>query len=196
MFVVNSIFTAQNEIKKSKFIAYLCSFDEFENLKQNLAKEHKKAAHIVWAYRKFGEFNQIYENSSDDGEPKNSAGSPILDVLRGNELVNSAILVIRYFGGIKLGVGGLVRAYSGAANLVIKTAVLDKFEFKIPCEVFVPFALIARFEHYFEQNNILANKDFLELGCKFGLNLTQNQKDKFDEFCTKFSQNGVKFNNN
>lgn len=196
MFVVNSIFTAQNEIKKSKFIAYLCNFDEFENLKQNLAKEHKKATHIVWAYRKFGKFNQICENSSDDGEPKNSAGSPILDVLRGNELVNSAILVIRYFGGIKLGVGGLVRAYSGAANLVIKAAVLDKFEFKIHCEVFVPFALIARFKHYFEQNDILANKDFLELGCKFGLNLTQNQKDKFDEFCIKFSQNGIKFNNN
>ena len=88
-------------------------------------------------------------------------------------------MVIRYFGGIKLGVGGLVRAYSGAANLVIKNAVLDKFEFKIPCEVFVPFALIARFEHYFDENDIFASKNFLDLGCKFGLNLTQNQKDKF-----------------
>jgi len=74
--------------------------------------EHPKARHIVYAYRELNEFNQIIENSSDDGEPKGSSGVPVLNVLRGEEFINVAILVVRYFGGIKLGIGGLVRAYT------------------------------------------------------------------------------------
>jgi len=68
-----------------------------------LRESHPKARHIVYAYRELNEFEQIVENSSDDGEPKGSSGVPVLNVLRGEDFINVAILVVRYFGGIKLG---------------------------------------------------------------------------------------------
>ena len=122
MNTVNKAYNTQIEVKKSKFLSYLVPIKQFKSLHEKLKKEHPKANHIVWALRELNEFKQIVENSSDDGEPKGAAGVPTLNVLRGNELINSAILTVRYFGGIKLGVDGMARAYSNAANAVIKEA--------------------------------------------------------------------------
>ncbi|VEU72547.1 proline dipeptidase pepQ [Mycoplasmopsis gallopavonis] len=106
-------------VKKSRFIAYCFDFDAKENLKQilaNLKKEHKKSRHICYAYL-------IYQNGtesagfSDDGEPKNTAGRPIYDLLKLKNIHNKLIVVVRYFGGIKLGAGGLVRAYRSGSNI-------------------------------------------------------------------------------
>ena len=88
----------------------------------NIVK-HPKARHHVYAYRYLNEYEQIVENSSDDGEPKGTSGKPSLHVLAGHELINTAVIIVRYFGGIKLGTGGLVRAYSDAVNSVINNAV-------------------------------------------------------------------------
>ena len=73
-------------------------------------------------------FEQIVENSSDDGEPRGTSGKPTLAVLSGAGIINSAAIIVRYFGGIKLGTGGLVRAYGGSLNEVIKIA--EFFEYK------------------------------------------------------------------
>ena len=83
---------------------------------------HKKAVHFVWAFRILNEYNHIIEGSSDDGEPKGSAGMPMLEVLRGKCLVNTLCICVRYFGGTKLGVGGLVRAYTQATLQTIDYA--------------------------------------------------------------------------
>ncbi len=69
----------------------------------NLKKEHPKAVHFVYAYRTLNEYNQIIEDKSDDGEPKGTSGIPSLNVLRGYDLVNTAVITVRYFGGTKLG---------------------------------------------------------------------------------------------
>ncbi len=102
------------EIKKSKFIG-LCyeisSPEEAKNIIESLKKEHKKARHIPYAYK----INNTAKKS-DDKEPSNTAGLPIYNILERKELNNHLIAVIRYFGGIKLGAGGLIRAYSEAAN--------------------------------------------------------------------------------
>jgi len=102
------------EIKKSKFIG-LCyeisSPEEAKNIIELLKKEHKKARHIPYAYK----INNTAKKS-DDKEPSNTAGLPIYNILERKELNNHLIAVIRYFGGIKLGAGGLIRAYSEAAN--------------------------------------------------------------------------------
>lgn len=119
---VNSIFQAQTEVKKSKFISFLLPYNQFKEYKERLHKKHPKANHIVYAYRYLNEYNQIVENSSDDGEPKGAASAPTLSQMRGSGLINCALLSVRYFGGTKLGIGPMVRAYSSAARAVIKSA--------------------------------------------------------------------------
>lgn len=105
-------------IKRSKFIAYyfnITNKDEIDNILKELKKEHRKARHLPYAYK--------FDNNlkkSDDKEPSNTAGSPILNIIEKNELNNILIVVVRYFGGIKLGAGGLIRAYGAAAKEVIK----------------------------------------------------------------------------
>lgn len=110
----------QLEIKKSKFIGLyfpVKSQDEVVEILNNLKKEHKKATHICYAYRLTNPFS---EKAFDDGEPSGTAGKPILNVLQKQDKKDSLLVVIRYFGGIKLGAGGLVRAYSKTASETLK----------------------------------------------------------------------------
>lgn len=125
---VQKEFSSVYEEKKSKFIAHFVPFDDFDNLMERLKKEHPKGRHFVYAYRYLNEFDQVVENSSDDGEPRGTSGKPCLNVLSGNEIINSAVIVVRYFGGIKLGTGGLVRAYSDAVNSVISISSLENYK--------------------------------------------------------------------
>ncbi len=109
-------------IKKSKFLAYAFKVSSEAEVLQflvNLKKEHNKARHIVYAYRIL-ESGQIKERVHNDGEPSKSAGWPIYNLLKMQDIVDCLIVVVRYYGGIKLGVGGLVRAYTEAAQTVIK----------------------------------------------------------------------------
>ena len=190
---ITQIFEISNEVKKSKFIAFLTPFSEFDALLSRLIYEHPKAAHIVWAYRILNEFNQIVENQSDDGEPKGTSGTPCLNALRGAELINTAVLVVRYFGGIKLGTGGLVRAYASSVNLAINSATLTPFEFKKSCEFFVPFSLISKFEHFFSKQNLKFNAEFNELGANFKGEITKNEFENLDEFIQNLQNESVKF---
>ena len=105
------------EISKSKFYSYFYEFNKVEDFKkvlEDLKKEHKKATHICYAYIIDDEGTK--EKAFDDGEPKGTAGMPILNVLKRKGLRNVAIFVVRYFGGTKLGAGGLVRAYTKSAS--------------------------------------------------------------------------------
>lgn len=108
-------------IKKSRFINVLIPISEESEILLNLTdlkKEYPKATHYCYAYI-LGPNGQ-FGGSNDDGEPAGTAGVPILEVLRHNEVTNILAVVIRYFGGIKLGAGGLIRAYSGGAADAIK----------------------------------------------------------------------------
>ena len=112
------ISTYKYEIKKSKFIAYfylINSQEEATKVLSDLKKEHKKARHIPYAYKV-----KTTAKKSDDKEPNGTAGTPLYNLLENNHLENCLIAVVRYFGGIKLGAGGLLRAYVNAANNAIK----------------------------------------------------------------------------
>ena len=128
MQTVERSFYASTEVKRSKFLTHLVPISQYKGLQENLKKEHPKANHVVYALRYLNEFDQIVENSSDDGEPKGSAGTPALNVLRGNELINCAVLIVRYFGGIKLGVGGMARAYTLAVKDVVEESEFIEYE--------------------------------------------------------------------
>lgn len=110
----------QQEIKKSKFITYLMPVeteDEAKDYLKLIKKMHPKATHHCSAYIVKG-----IERSNDDGEPASSAGLPMLEVLRGNRMEGVIAVVVRYFGGTELGVGGLIRAYGSSVTLGIQEA--------------------------------------------------------------------------
>ena len=112
--------TFELEINKSRFIAYrleLSSLDEVKPFLERLKKEHKKARHVCYAYVYNKEL--ISEKCSEDGEPGGTAGYPILNVIKKKNLTNVLVAVVRYFGGIKLGAGGLTRAYTKASAGVL-----------------------------------------------------------------------------
>ena len=111
----------QEEIKKSRFICHIkrvTTEEEARNFIQAVKKEHYKATHNCSAFI-LGERSEM-KRSSDDGEPSGTAGVPMLDVLENHQLTNVCAVVTRYFGGIKLGAGGLIRAYAGSVALAIK----------------------------------------------------------------------------
>ena len=111
----------QEEIKKSRFICHIkrvTTEDEARNFIQSVKKEHYKATHNCSAFI-LGERSEM-KRSSDDGEPSGAAGVPMLGVLENHQLTNVCAVVTRYFGGIKLGAGGLIRAYAGSVALAIK----------------------------------------------------------------------------
>ena len=128
MKTVKRSYESLTEVNRSKFLTYLVPMSEYEGLQAKLKAEHPKANHVVYALRYLNEYEQIVENSSDDGEPKGCAGVPSLNVLRGKELINCAVLIVRYFGGIKLGTGGMARAYALAVKNVLKEAELVLYE--------------------------------------------------------------------
>ena len=125
-YTVKSSYTNQIEVMKSKFIAYLMPLSNEEDFKAMLAslrKEHKKARHIVYAYRV-----GMKSKSSDDGEPKGTAGHPLLEFLYKKDINNVALLVVRYFGGTKLGASRLLRTYLQAGVDVINQSELIALE--------------------------------------------------------------------
>lgn len=111
----------QEEIKKSRFICHIkrvTTEDEAREFINTIKKEHYKATHNCSAFI-LGERSEM-KRSSDDGEPSGTAGVPMLGVLENHQLTNVCAVVTRYFGGIKLGAGGLIRAYAGSVALAIK----------------------------------------------------------------------------
>ena len=113
--------------KKSEFIGLafpVNTKEECEDIIRKIRKKHSNARHVCYAYR-LGE-SAVIERMSDDGEPSGTAGSPMMSILRGRKLTNILAVVVRYFGGILLGTGGLTRAYSSATSVALENA--DVFE--------------------------------------------------------------------
>ncbi|HCD04368.1 MULTISPECIES: YigZ family protein [unclassified Methylophaga] len=124
-FVVRTPASVESEIKKSRFIGVAMSCDNEQSaLKQlrQLAAQHPSANHLAFAWRIRAPEGFITERFFDAGEPSGTAGRPILAPLQGEDLINTVVAVIRYFGGVKLGTGGLTRAYGNAAKQAIDAA--------------------------------------------------------------------------
>jgi len=115
---------AQTDVKGSRFIGYVIPMRDWNRRLGELGVEHRKASHICTATRQMADDDSILERARDDGEPGGTAGRPILAVLAGANVVEAGIAVVRYFGGTKLGTGGLARAYGGAASEALALAKL------------------------------------------------------------------------
>lgn len=124
-FILRTPSISESEIKKSRFIGVAMHCDSEQSaLKQlrQLAAQHSSANHLAFAWRIRSAEGFITERFFDAGEPSGTAGRPILSPLQGEDLINTVVAVIRYFGGVKLGTGGLTRAYGNAAKQAIEAA--------------------------------------------------------------------------
>lgn len=140
--------------KNSEFLTFLQPVTDREQAMQwvqHYREHYKDAAHVCWAYIIGNTRQPLTQAFSDDGEPNGTAGKPMLHVLTERELGNSLAVVVRYFGGIKLGAGGLVRAYSAAVSQASQLATLSTVSPKISLEITADFALEARIRQLLAQ---------------------------------------------
>ena len=152
----------QEEIKKSRFICHakrVYSEEEARDFITAIKKEHYKATHNCSAFI-IGERSEI-KRTSDDGEPSGTAGVPMLGVLENHNLTNVCVVVTRYFGGIKLGAGGLIRAYAGSVALAVKE--IGIIEIKEQAGI----AIQMSYAQYQEYSNVLKEHDLMELETNF-----------------------------
>lgn len=175
------------EIKGSKFLCFIFPGGEFKSTLDSLKVQHPKAVHFVSASRILQE-EQIVESFSDDGEPKGSSALPTLNVLRGEELVNVGVITVRYFGGVLLGVGGLVRAYTHAVQNAIEVAkregLIVAYEKKIEWKIKVSYSILNHILYLAQKAGVdIVHRDFLDQSVKIILSSNIASKEEFENLC-------------
>ena len=153
---------AQEEIKKSRFICHakrVYSEEEARDFIAAIKKEHYKATHNCSAFI-VGEKSEI-KRTSDDGEPSGTAGVPMLGVMENHQVTNVCFVVTRYFGGIKLGAGGLIRAYAGSVALAIKEIGLIEIKEQAGLRLKMSYSQYQSFD------NFLKAEDLIEFDTEF-----------------------------
>ena len=171
--------------KKSEFIGYACpckTEQEALDFIAKIRKKHADAKHNVYAY-------QIKENNiarfTDDGEPQGTAGMPVLDIIKKTGFTDACIVVTRYFGGILLGTGGLVRAYSHAAKLAAEAAHVITYERFIPCELICDYTDYDKIRASYQGVGLMVD------GVDFAADVTQRlavRAPEYDGFCTALTE--------
>lgn len=140
--------------KKSEFIGDAChvaTLAEALAFVESIREAHPKARHVAYAAIVTDDSGRVMERMSDDGEPSGTAGKPILDVLRANDLTDCVVAVTRYFGGILLGSGGLTRAYSTGASIAVKAAQLAHIVSCRQLRVRLDYAQLGQFQQLLAQ---------------------------------------------
>ena len=144
------------EEKKSKFIGYIkpvATVKEAEKFIESIKKQHPNATHNVPLYRVV-ENGQEYFKYNDDGEPSNTAGKPMAEILNILDVYNVALVAVRYFGGIKLGAGGLIRNYAKTAKLAVNEAEITEYREKIIFILDYDYAMTSEIETFLNKNSV------------------------------------------
>ena len=176
------------EIKKSLFIAQIApvnSEKEAQDFILSVKKDMRDATHNCSAYR-IG-IKQIAERSSDDGEPQGTAGHPMLHVLQANNLTNVVATVTRYFGGIKLGAGGLTRAYSSSLANALNDSKIIRFTPHQKIILTVNYTFVGAFENYIKDTDIIVTDRLFTDKVKISLLCLTKNSDKHIEFFTNMT---------
>lgn len=147
------------EIQRSRFLAYVLHAEDEDTVRawlQCVKKEHFEARHVPYAMVLGA--NADHQRSSDDGEPGGTAGSPILEAIKMRSITNAAVAVVRYFGGVKLGAGGLIRAYAHAAGLGLDAAQKIRMAPLHTMYVRIDYDLLAAAERYVRDAGLQAEE--------------------------------------
>jgi uncharacterized YigZ family protein len=173
--------------KGSKFIGYAVacySENEAKEYLETWKKAHHQARHLCYAYR-FGENQDVYR-ANDDGEPNNSAGMPILGQLQSFDLSNTLVGVVRYFGGTKLGVGGLITAYKTAAKEAIESGVIIELEVFEWVQLNFDYLVMPDVMNFIKQNQLVIKSQDFELSCEMQVSLPLNTAQALKEMLESY----------
>lgn len=185
--------TAEQIIGKSRFIGIavpLTTLEEIELAMGKIREDYPNARHYVYAYRLRDGF---IEKSSDDGEPQGTGGRPVLDLLQHRNVWNVLLVVVRYFGGILLGTGGLVRAYGGTARQVILETELKRLTLYQVYSLNVPYEWYEFLKYQFDQRNWgIQNEDFREIVQLF-VHVPKQEAELFETWIDDFTRKQVKY---
>ncbi len=173
---------AESEIivKKSRFIAiarYAGSLEEVKDIVKSVRDEHPKANHVVHA-AVIGKSGTLY-SSSDDKEPKNTAGRPALEVLKGSGITNITVCIVRYFGGTLLGTGGLVKAYGDAVKSVLEKVRTEELKEKERMVLNFTYEYYTLLKRLFDKFSVKVDNEDFSTDIKISLTI---DKDKMDDF--------------
>lgn len=161
---------AETEEKASRFLCEIVPYDQFENRLEELRVLHPKANHHVTAIRYLDE-GRVIERGRDDGEPSGTSGMPSLRALQGADLINVGAIVTRYFGGTKLGTGGLARSYAAAVNAAVAVADIEPYVEHEDFEIQMAFSRSEKVERFLSQHpEISVERAYTEGGVLFSLN--------------------------
>ena len=164
--------------KQSKFYGYAFPISDIESVKSSidfLKKMHHSARHFCYAYQ-IGVQDLVYR-VNDDGEPRNSAGIPIYGQIQSFDLTNILIVVVRYFGGTKLGVGGLVSAYKECAKLTIESNTIITKEITIKIQIKFDYLLMNKVMRVIKEHNLVILNQQMHTSCVFELLTTTKNND-------------------
>ncbi len=167
--------------KKSKFIAniiYVQTVEEAEQKIKEIKKKYYDARHNCFALSVLSE-NGIVNRFSDDGEPSGTAGGPILNIINKNELTNILVVVTRYFGGILLGTGGLVKAYSESTLMALEQAEFVEEQLGMEMQVIISYSDIEKFKYYCNKNNIKVINIEYDEQVKCIIEVSEQEKEDF-----------------
>ena len=171
---------AEYKDRGSRFIAYvfpISTVDDFKKRLKSLKEEHAKAAHHCFAYRMGTDGNNF--RVGDDGEPSGSAGKPILGQLDSKEVVNAAVVVVRYFGGTLLGVPGLINAYKTATSLALQLIPITQKPLLVNYELEFDYTLMNEVMMVVKRFNGVVISNEMQLFCKMILGVPKNEEAAF-----------------
>ena len=178
----------ENVISKSRFIAYIkpvSTENEAKAFIDEIKTKHKYATHNCSAYTVGPEMN--IQKANDDGEPSGTAGIPMLEILKKQEIHNVCVVVTRYFGGIKLGAGGLIRAYSGAVRDVIYDIGRVELREAIPVTVTLDYDQTGKFEYELASTTFLLREQFYTDKVSYQIDVVKNEYDAFIDFLNRIT---------
>ena len=185
--------TAEVVDKKSKFIANFIYVDDVIKAEQLIKETRKKyfdARHNCIAYRII-ENDQIIEKSSDDGEPSGTAGAPMLNILQKNNLCNILVVVTRYFGGVLLGTGGLIRAYTNAAKDALSACRIGELTEGVHAFLDVDYNYVGKVQYICAQNDItIVNTEYAD-GVTFELMMENAARNVLEKNMTEMSSGKI-----
>ena len=192
-YTLSKVTTWEQVIDKSRFIAIavpLTSLVQIEKAMQEIREDYPKARHYVYAYRLH---DGLIEKASDDGEPQGTGGHPILDLLQHRNVWNVLLVVVRYFGGVLLGTGGLLRAYAGTARQVILETELKKSTLYQLYALRAPYEWFELLKYQFDQHNwIIAKEDFSEV-VKLLVHVPEQEVELFKKWIDDFTRQQVSY---